>query len=153
MHGHGSTSKVSDKLLKQAIRNGLSFTSDMVKIRKCNFYVIIIPPICVVNNDSDLRILWDACEVVGKVLSGGDIVVYDFCGGTTITEDDCIPIIEQVSGLTCNSGFFAGYSPRYDNFEVKGFTTWGIGKFTSGSTPEITKIVDEVYTAVFAPGM
>ncbi len=153
MHGHGSMSRVLDELLKQAIKNGLSCTSDVEKIRKCNFYVIIIPPISVERNDSDLRILWDACEIVGKVLSGGDIVVYDFCGGTTITEDDCIPIIEQVSGLTFNFNFFAGYSPRYDNFEVKGFTSWGAGKFTSGSTPEITKIVDEVYTAVFTLGM
>ncbi len=149
MRGHGSTSRVSDKLLKQAIRNGLSFTSDVEKIRKCNFYVIIVPPICVERNEPDLRILRDACEIVGRVLSGGDIVVYDFCVGTTITENDCISIIEQVSGLTCNFNFFAGYSPGPDNFEVKGFSSWGIGKFTSGSTPEITRIVDEVYTAVF----
>jgi len=153
MHGHGSTSRVSDKLLKQAIRNGLSFTSDIVKIRKCNFYVIIIPPICVVNNEPDLRVLWDACEIVGKVLSGGDIVVYDFCAATSITENECIPVIEKVSGLICNFNFFAGYSPCSGNFIEKGFATWGIGKFTSGSTPEITKIVDEVYTAVFTPGM
>jgi len=149
MHGHGSTSRVSDKLLKQAIKNGLFCTSDVEKIRKCNFYVIIVPPICVERNESDLRILWDASEIVGKVLSGGDIVVYDFCVGTTITENDCISIIEQVSGLTCNFNFFAGYSPGPDNFEVKGFSSWGIGKFTSGSTPEITRIVDEVYTSVF----
>ena len=153
MHGHGSMSRVLDELLKQAIKNGLSCTSDVEKIRKCNFYVIIIPPISVERKDSDLRILWDACEIVGKVLSGGDIVVYDFCAATSITENECIPVIEKVSGLICNAGFFAGYSPGSGNFIEKGFTTWGIGKFTSGSTPEITRIVDEVYTAVFTLGM
>ena len=147
--GHDSLSKVSTELVQHALRRGFSCTSDLEDIRKCNFYVITLPKEPVLSNDTQRHPLLSACEIVGKVISGGDIVMFDSCGCPSMSEKECIPCVEKLSGLVCNRDFFAGYSPGPLQFPEKGFTFWNDGKITSGSTPEIAKIVDEVYLNVF----
>lgn len=148
--GRDTTSQVSNSLLSQAINNGLTFTSNLDEIRKCNFYVIVTCKQLISEGASPLASFCEACELVGKVLSGGDIVVFDACGNPTISENQCIPQIEKTSGLVCNIDFFAGYSPGEHLFGKKGFNFWNDGKPRSGSTPEISNIVDEVYFKAFA---
>ena len=147
--GRDSKAQISADLLQQGMRNGLAFTSETADIHNCNFYVITIPSQPAGISEPDLLPLWSACELVGKVISGGDIVVFDSCGCPSTSENKCIPLVEKVSGLVCNCDFFAGYSPGPLYFGKKGFTFWSDGKITFGSTPEIAKLVDEVYLTVF----
>jgi len=134
------------------VTHGQNGTPNIKDIRYCNFYVIISFPRIVEIGDPDFSALWDACELVGKVISGGDIVVFDSCAYPIQSEKECIPRVEKVSGLTCNNHFFAGYSPGPLRFSDKEFSFWNAGKVTSGSTPEIAKLVDEVYLNVFGTG-
>lgn len=147
--GRDRNSQVSVALLQQAAKQGLTFTSEATDIGQCNFYVITLCKQPLSRNDTDLLPLWNACELVGKVISGGDIVVFDSCACPSTSENKCIPLVEKVSGLICNCDFFVGYSPGTFLFEEKGFTFWHDEKITSGSTPEIAKIVDEVYLTAF----
>lgn len=147
--GHDSLSGISGELVQQALRKGFTCTSDLEDIRKCNFFVITLPPEAILSDDPDRHPLRSACEVVGRVISGGDIVVFDSCGCPSMSEKECIPMVEKLSGFICNCDFFAGYSPGPLQFPQKGFTFWNDGKITSGSTPEIAKIVDEVYINAF----
>lgn len=152
MRGHDSTLEVDDKLLQEAIRNGFTCTTDIEQIRDCNFYIVAVPTPVDKNNNPDLRPLYGASETVGKVISKGDIVVYESTVYPGVTEDECIPVIEKVSGLKYNIDFFAGYSPERINPGDKEHTVEKIKKVTSGSTPEIAKIVDEVYSSVITAG-
>lgn len=148
-HGQNGTPVFSVGFLQPITYNGLVITPDIKDIRYCNFYVIISFPRIVEIGDPDFSALWEACELVGKVISGGDIVVFDSCAYPIQSEKECIPRVEKVSGLTCNNHFFAGYSPGPLHFSDKEFSFWNAGKVTSGSTPEIAKLVDEVYLNVF----
>jgi UDP-N-acetyl-D-galactosamine dehydrogenase len=152
MSGHDSTLEVDDKLLQEAIRNGFTCTTDIEQIRDCNFYIVAVPTPVDKNNNPDLRPLYGASETVGKVIFKGDIVVYESTVYPGVTEDECIPVIEKVSGLKYNEDFFAGYSPERINPGDKEHTVEKIKKVTSGSTPEIGKIVDEVYASVITAG-
>lgn len=153
MEGHDSTLEVSDELLQDAIKNhGFVCTADIEAIRDCNFYVVAVPTPVDENNNPDLRPLWGASETVGKVISKGDIVVYESTVYPGVTEDECIPVVEKVSGLKYNQDFFAGYSPERINPGDKLHTVEKIKKVTSGSTPEIGKIVNEVYASVITAG-
>lgn len=152
MSGHDSTLEVDDKLLQEAIRNGFTCTTDIQQIRDCNFYIVAVPTPVDKNNNPDLRPLYGASETVGKVISKGDIVVYESTVYPGVTEDECIPVIEKVSGLKYNEDFFAGYSPERINPGDKEHTVEKIKKVTSGSTPEIGKIVDEIYASVITAG-
>ncbi len=152
MHGHDSTLEVSDELLQSALRNGFTCTSDIEEIRNCNFYIVAVPTPVDKNNNPDLRPLIGASETVGKVISGGDIVVYESTVYPGVTEDECIPVVERVSGLAYNKAFFAGYSPERINPGDKEHTVEKIRKVTSGSTPEIGKIIDEIYASVITAG-
>jgi UDP-N-acetyl-D-glucosamine/UDP-N-acetyl-D-galactosamine dehydrogenase len=104
------------------------------------------------NNRPDLTPLIKASEAVGKVMSPGDIVIYESTVYPGATEDDCIPVIEKASGLTCNVDFFAGYSPERINPGDKEHTVEKIRKVTSGSTPETATLVDELYRSVITAG-
>ena len=116
MEGHDATLEVSDELLQDAINNhGLICTSDIDAIRDCNFYVVAVPTPVDSNNNPDLTPLYGASETVGKVIKPGDIVVYESTVYPGVTEDECIPVIEKVSGLKLNKDFFAGYSPERIN--------------------------------------
>ena len=153
MAGHDATLEVSDELLQSAIRdNGFVCTSDLEDIRDCNFYVVAVPTPVDENNNPDLTPLYGASTTVGKVISKGDIVVYESTVYPGVTEDECIPVVEKVSGLKFNEDFFAGYSPERINPGDKLHTVEKIKKVTSGSTPEIGKIVNGVYSSVIVAG-
>lgn len=151
--GHDATLEVSDELLKDAItNNGFRCTTDINDIRDCNFYVVAVPTPVDDNNRPDLRPLWGASETVGKVIKAGDIVVYESTVYPGVTEEECLPVVERVSGLKFNRDFFAGYSPERINPGDKYHTVEKIKKVTSGSTPEVADIVDSVYNTVLVNG-
>ena len=152
MAGHDATLEVSDELLQEAIKNGFVCTADMEKIRDCNFYVVAVPTPVDENNNPDLTPLYGASTTVGKVISKGDIVVYESTVYPGVTENECIPVVEKVSGLKYNVDFFAGYSPERINPGDKLHTVEKIKKVTSGSTPEIGELVNEVYGSVIVAG-
>lgn len=153
MAGHDATLEVSDELLQDAINNhGFRCTADIEDIRDCNFYVVAVPTPVDKNNNPDLTPLYGASTTVGKVINKGDIVVYESTVYPGVTEDECIPVVEKVSGLKFNQDFFAGYSPERINPGDKLHTVEKIKKVTSGSTPEIGKYVDEVYSSVITAG-
>ena len=152
MKGHDATLEVSDELLQSALTNGFVCTTDIEAIRDCNFYVVAVPTPVDENNNPDLTPLYGASTTVGKVISKGDIVVYESTVYPGVTEDECIPVIEKVSGLQFNKDFFAGYSPERINPGDKLHTVEKIRKVTSGSTPEVGKIVNEVYASVITAG-
>lgn len=153
MAGHDATLEVSDELLQDAINNhGFVCTADLEQIRDCNFYVVAVPTPVDADNRPDLRPLWGASETIGKVISKGDIVVYESTVYPGVTEEECLPVVERVSGLEFNKDFFAGYSPERINPGDKEHTVEKIKKVTSGSTPEIADIVDGVYNSVLING-
>lgn len=153
MKGHDTTLEVADELLQEAInKNGFVCTTDLEKIRDCNFYVVAVPTPVDENNRPDLKPLWGASETVGRVISKGDVVVYESTVYPGVTEEECLPVVERVSGLKFNVDFFAGYSPERINPGDKLHTVEKIKKVTSGSTPEIADLVDSVYNAVLVNG-
>ena len=152
MAGHDATLEVADDLLQSALRNGFRGTADMEDIRDCNFYVVAVPTPVDRHNNPDLTPLYKASETVGKVLGKGDIVVYESTVYPGVTEDECIPVVERVSGLKFNTDFFAGYSPERINPGDKQHTVEKIKKVTSGSTPEIGRKINEVYASVITAG-
>ena len=152
MSGHDSTLDVSDELLQSAIAGGFVCTTDMEQIRDCNFYIVAVPTPVDVNNSPDLGPLYGASETVGKVISKGDIVVYESTVYPGVTEDECIPVVERVSGLKYNHDFFAGYSPERINPGDKLHTVENVMKVTSGSTPEVAELVNSVYASVIKAG-
>jgi UDP-N-acetyl-D-galactosamine dehydrogenase len=152
MSGHDSTLEVDDSLLQSALADGFRCTTDLEEIRDCNFYIVAVPTPVDKNNNPDLRPLYGASETVGKVISKGDIVVYESTVYPGVTEDECIPVVEKVSGLKYNIDFFAGYSPERINPGDKEHTVEKIKKVTSGSTPETARIVNEVYASVITAG-
>ena len=152
MAGHDMTLEVSDELLQEAIANGFKCTTDIEAIRDCNFYVVAVPTPVDENHNPDLTPLYGASETVGKVISKGDIVVYESTVYPGVTEDECIPVVERISGLKCNVDFFAGYSPERINPGDKLHTVEKIKKITSGSTPEVARKVNEVYASVIVAG-
>ena len=153
MSGHDTTMEVEDTLLQEAIQQyGFRCTSCLDEIRDCNFYVVAVPTPVDENNRPDLTPILNASKTVGQVISKGDIVVYESTVYPGVTEEECLPVIEQVSGLKFNLDFFAGYSPERINPGDKEHTVEKIKKVTSGSTPEIADLVDSVYNSVLVNG-
>lgn len=152
MAGHDATLEVSDELLQSALANGFVCTSDIEDIRDCNFYVVAVPTPVDENNNPDLTPLYGASTTVGRVISKGDIVVYESTVYPGVTEDECIPVVEKVSGLKFNEDFYAGYSPERINPGDKLHTVEKIKKVTSGSTPRIGELVNRVYSSVITAG-
>lgn len=153
MQGHDATLEVDDALLQEAIaKHGFRCTTCLDDIRDCNFYVVAVPTPVDENNRPDLKPLWGASETVGKVISKGDVVVYESTVYPGVTEEECLPVVEKVSGLKFNVDFYAGYSPERINPGDKQHTVEIIKKVTSGSTPEIADLVDEVYNSVLVNG-
>ena len=152
MEGHDATLEVADDLLQAAIKNGFKCTTQLDDIRDCNVYIVAVPTPVDENNRPDLRPLWGASETVGKVISKGDIVVYESTVYPGVTEEECLPVVEKVSGLKFNVDFYAGYSPERINPGDKEHTVEKIKKVTSGSTPEIADIVDGLYNSVLVNG-
>jgi len=153
MAGHDATLEVSDDLLQDAIKNhGLICTADIEKIKDYNFYVVAVPTPVDEYNNPDLTPLYGASTTVGKVISKGDVVVYESTVYPGVTEDECIPIVEKVSGMKMNVDFFAGYSPERINPGDKQHTVEHIKKVTSGSTPEIGQYVNKIYSSIITAG-
>lgn len=152
MEGHDSTLEVEDNLLQSALAKGFVCSSNIEDIRDCNFYVVAVPTPVDKNNRPDLTPLIKASETVGRAISKGDIVVYESTVYPGATEEDCLPVVERVSGLKFNKDFYAGYSPERINPGDKEHTVEKIKKVTSGSTPETGKIVNEVYSSVITAG-
>jgi UDP-N-acetyl-D-galactosamine dehydrogenase len=156
--GTDSTLEVDDDILKAVLvespqmEMGLYCTDELEKIADCTYYIITVPTPVDHTNRPILTPLYKASETVGKVLKKGDIVVYESTVYPGVTEDECIPVLEKVSGLKFNTDFFAGYSPERINPGDKEHTVEKILKVTSGSTPEIGKRVDELYSSVISAG-
>ena len=148
--GQDHTLEVSPEELKLA--SHLTYTSELSELEQCNFFIVTVPtPIDNVNRP-DLSPLQKASQTIGGVLKKGDIVVYESTVYPGATEEVCIPILEQVSGLKFNLDFFAGYSPERINPGDKVNTLTKIKKITSGSTPDVAEIVDQVYRSIITAG-
>ena len=153
MAGHDATLEVADDLLQDAIHNhGFRCTTKLEDIAGCNFYIVAVPTPVDADNNPDLTPLIGASTTVGKVISDGDVVVYESTVYPGVTEDECIPVVERVSGKKLNVGFYAGYSPERITPGDKHHTVEYIKKVTSGSTPEIGRYVNEVYASVITAG-
>jgi UDP-N-acetyl-D-galactosamine dehydrogenase len=137
--------KISDK-------KGLYCTSEIKDIADCNYYIVTVPTPVDKNNRPDLIPLYKSSETVGSVLKKGDIVIYESTVYPGVTEEECVPVLEKVSGLHFNVDFFAGYSPERINPGDKEHTVEKILKITSGSTPEIGQKVNELYQSVIIAG-
>jgi len=157
--GIDSTLEVEDEELKEVIastkdfdNDGLWVTTKLEDLASCNFYVITVPTPTDKNNRPVLTPLKKASESVGNVLKKGDYVVYESTVYPGATEDECIPVLEKVSGLKFNEDFYVGYSPERINPGDKKHTVTKILKVTSGSTPEAAKVIDDVYKSVITAG-
>lgn len=156
--GKDLTLEVEDEVLQAVLKssdnseNGLFVSNNLEDIKDCNYYVVTVPTPVDKNNRPDLTPLYKSSETVGKVLSKGDIVIYESTVYPGATEEECIPVLEKVSGMKFNEDFFAGYSPERINPGDKEHTVEKILKVTSGSTPEIGKKIDELYKSVIIAG-
>ena len=156
--GIDSTLEVTNDTLQAVLvpesteANGLFCTNELDQIKDCNYYIITVPTPVDKNNRPILTPLIKASETVGAVLKPGDIVVYESTVYPGATQEDCVPVLERVSGLVFNKDFYAGYSPERINPGDKEHTVEKILKVTSGSTPEIGKKVDALYKAVITAG-
>ena len=156
--GHDSTLEVEDAILQNVLVNNLSdssglyCTNELAVLGACNVYIVTVPTPVDKNNRPDLTPLYKASKTVAKVLKKGDIVIYESTVYPGATEEECIPVLEKVSGLKFNVDFFAGYSPERINPGDKEHTVEKILKVTSGSTPEIGTVVDELYKSVISAG-
>ncbi len=158
MSGVDSTLEVDNQILKSVLvrknsnSNGLFCTNQIDEIKDCNYYIITVPTPVDKNNKPVLTPLFKASETVGKVLKKGDIVIYESTVYPGVTEEDCVPIIENFSGLIFNKDFYAGYSPERINPGDKEHTVEKILKVTSGSTPQIGEKINELYKSVITAG-
>lgn len=156
--GHDATLEVSTSELQSVLvaqpteENGLYCSCDIEDIAACTYYVVTVPTPVDKNNRPDLNPLYKSSATVGKVLKKGDIVIYESTVYPGATEEECIPVLEKVSGLKFNVDFFAGYSPERINPGDKEHTVDKILKVTSGSTPEIGQKVDALYRSVITAG-
>ncbi len=157
-NGLDSTLEVSNDLLKSVLSTtikmdvGLYCTTKSADLQSCNYFIVTVPTPVDKNNRPDLTPLYKASETVGKILKKGDIVIYESTVYPGVTEEECVPLLERVSGLKFNVDFFAGYSPERINPGDKEHTVETILKVTSGSTPEIGLRVDALYKSVIIAG-
>ena len=153
MQGHDSTLEVDDHLLQDAINNhGFRCTSLLDEIKDCNVYIVAVPTPVDDNNRPDLRPLVGASEVVGKVISKGNIVIYESTVYPGVTEEECLPVIDRLTGFKLNVDYYAGYSPERINPGDKQHRVETIKKVTSGSTPEAADLIDAMYNSVLLNG-
>ncbi|MBD0778100.1 nucleotide sugar dehydrogenase [Maribacter sp. ANRC-HE7] len=178
-NGHDSTLEISDEVLRKVLvpslkgemvaevvgataqpamdenpHNGIGLycSSNVEDIADCNIYIVTVPTPVDKNNRPNLTPLYQASKTVGKVLKKGDVVIYESTVYPGVTEEECVPVLKEVSGLTYNKDFFAGYSPERINPGDKEHTVDKILKVTAGSTPEIGELVDGLYKSVITAG-
>ena len=149
--GYDRTLELSNEQMKKAIDNGMKFSLNLDEIRSCNFFIVTVPTPIDKNKRPDLTPVVKATQSVAKVLKKGDIVVYESTVYPGVTEEICVPLLEE-SGLKFNKDFFCGYSPERINPGDKEHTVTKIKKITSGSTPEVAEKVDEVYRSIITAG-
>ena len=156
--GSDRTLEVSDDVLKAVLQEspkmdtGLYCSNHLEDIADCNYYIVTVPTPVDSTNRPILTPLYRSSETVGKILKKGDTVVYESTVYPGVTEDECVPVLEKISGLKFNVDFFVGYSPERINPGDKEHTVEKILKVTSGSTPEIGKKVDALYNSVITAG-
>jgi UDP-N-acetyl-D-galactosamine dehydrogenase len=157
--GIDSTLEVSDEVLQEVLvndfnnnQNGLLCSATLNDIADCNYYIVTVPTPVDKNNRPDLTPLYKSSETVAKVLKKGDVVIYESTVYPGVTEDECVPVLEKISGLKFNIDFFAGYSPERINPGDKEHTVEKILKVTAGSTPEIGQKVNDLYKSVITAG-
>jgi len=150
--GFDRTLELSETQVKEAINNGMKFTSNLEDIKDCNIYIVTVPTPINEDNEPDLTPLIKSSQSVGKVLKKGDIVIYESTVYPGATEEVCVPELEKFSGLKFNEDFYCGYSPERINPGDKEHTVTKILKVTSGSTPEIAKKVDKLYASIITAG-
>ena len=148
--GYDRTLEVESEHLKSAVQ--LHYTADLADLKQANFFIVTVPTPIDKNNRPDLTPLIKASETVGKALKKGDIVVYESTVYPGCTEEDCVPVLEKMSGLQFNTDFFCGYSPERINPGDKVHTVTKIRKITAGSTPEIANTVNAVYASIITAG-
>jgi UDP-N-acetyl-D-galactosamine dehydrogenase len=160
--GHDRTLEVEDEDLKKVLvktvieleekKKGLLVSDAIIPISSCNIYIVTVPTPTDKHNKPVLTPMLKASEMIGKILKKGDVVIYESTVYPGVTEEECVPILEKVSGLKFNEDFFAGYSPERINPGDKEHTVTKILKVTSGSTPEIAEYVDQLYKSVITAG-
>lgn len=150
--GIDRTLELNEKQVNEAISNKMQFTNQLAEIADCNIYIVTVPTPIDRHKKPDLTPLLKASESIGAVLKRDDIVIYESTVYPGATEEDCVPILERVSGLTFNEDFYCGYSPERINPGDKEHTVTKILKVTSGSTSEIGKRVDELYASIITAG-
>lgn len=148
--GKDSTKEISPEELAAA--EHLTFTTSDQELRDCNCYIVTVPTPIDMHKQPDLTLLLKASRTVGKLLSQGDIIIYESTVYPGATEEDCVPVLEQQSGLTFNKDFFCGYSPERINPGDKNHRLTTIKKVTSGSTRQIASIVDQLYSEIITVG-
>jgi len=148
--GHDNTLEVNDEDLRTA--SGLTYSADPQELQNCNVFIVTVPTPIDEHKQPDLTPLVKASETIGKILKKGDIVIYESTVYPGATEEDCVPVLERHSGLQYNQDFFAGYSPERINPGDKEHRVTTIKKVTSGSTPEIADLVDELYRQIIVAG-
>ncbi len=151
-NGYDRTLELSREQLKEALNKKIEFTNKLKDISNCNIYIVTVPTPIDKHKKPDLTPLIKASETVGKVLKRDDIVIYESTVYPGATEEECVPILERVSRLKFNRDFFCGYSPERINPGDKKHTVTKIIKVTAGSTPEIGKKVDELYSSIITAG-
>jgi UDP-N-acetyl-D-glucosamine/UDP-N-acetyl-D-galactosamine dehydrogenase len=156
--GVDKTLEINNELLQSVLKttnsaiNGLFCSYNLDEIKDCNYFIITVPTPVDKNNRPDLTPLYKSSETVGKVLKKGDIVIYESTVYPGVTEEECVPVLEKISGLKFNVDFFAGYSPERINPGDKEHTVEKILKVTAGSTPEIGLKVNDLYKSVITAG-
>ncbi|ELK2037100.1 Vi polysaccharide biosynthesis UDP-N-acetylglucosamine C-6 dehydrogenase TviB [Vibrio vulnificus] len=148
--GHDSTLECSDTELAEATK--LVYTTSLDALKECNVFIVTVPTPIDEHKQPDLTPLVKASETLGKVIKQGDVIIYESTVYPGATEDDCIPVVERVSGLKFNQDFFAGYSPERINPGDKEHRVTNILKVTSGSTPEVAEYVDQLYKTIIIAG-
>ena len=150
--GFDRTLELTSEQVNESLKNGMKFTMDIEDIKDSNIYIVTVPTPIDNNNEPDLTPIEKSTETVAKVLKKGDIVIYESTVYPGVTEEVCVPILEEGSGLKFNEDFYCGYSPERINPGDKEHTVTKILKITSGSTPEIAKVVDDLYKSIITAG-
>ena len=151
-NAYDRTLELDEVQMKEAISNGMKFSSDLDAIADCNVYIVTVPTPIDSSNHPDLTPLIKSSESIAKVLKKDDIVIYESTVYPGVTEEVCVPVLEKNSGLVFNKDFYAGYSPERINPGDKEHTVTKILKVTAGSTPEIANKVDELYKSIITAG-
>lgn len=152
LSGFDRTLELTSQQVKESIANGMVYTTNLEDIKESNIYIVTVPTPIDASNEPDLTPIVKSTQSVAKVLKEGDIVIYESTVYPGVTEEVCVPILEEGSGLKFNESFFCGYSPERINPGDKEHTVTKILKITSGSTPEIAKKVDDLYKSIITAG-